>query len=122
MEIGSLKSLVECFFKRAITAHNFAGRLHLWSQKTVNLRQLSKREDWRLDMNHGTFWMKAVFITQLCQTFSKDQTSRYLRHRNIGHLGQERNGPAGTRIDLNDIDLLIFDDELNIHHADTVQS
>ena len=66
--------------------------------------------------------MKTIFIAQLCQTFSKNQTSRYLRHRNIGHLGQERNSPTGTRIDLNDIDLLILDDELNIHHTNTVQS
>ena len=66
--------------------------------------------------------MEAIFIAQIYQTFSKDQTSRYLRHRNIGYLGQERNSPAGPRIDLNDIDLLILDDELNIHHTNTVES
>ena len=66
--------------------------------------------------------METVFIAQLCQAFPKNQTGRYLRHRNIGHLGQERNSPAGPWIDLNDIDLLIFDDELNIHHANTVES
>ena len=38
MEIGSLKSLVERFFQSAVTAHDFAGRLHLRSQKTINLR------------------------------------------------------------------------------------
>ena len=66
--------------------------------------------------------MKTVFIAQLRQAFPKNQTSRYLRHRNISHLGQERNSPAGPWIDLNDIDLLILDDELNIHHANTVES
>ena len=54
----------------------------------------------------------------MADLLSEDHAGRKRHDRDPRHLADVRNGTAGARIDLDDVDILILDDELNVHHTD----
>ena len=73
-------------------------------------------------MNVFAFRIKAIFVTLLCQRFTKNQVCSHLSHWNIRYLRQEWHGTAGTWIHLDYINRFALDNELNIHHTNTVKT
>ena len=73
-------------------------------------------------MNTTTFWVKPILVTKLFKTLTKYQLSRYLSHWDICYFRKEWNSTTGTRVYFNDVDFLILDNKLNIHHPKTVEA
>ena len=54
---------------------------------------------------------------ELGQRRAERDPDRQLDHRHAGHLRHERHGPRGARVDLDQVDAVVADDELGVDEA-----
>ena len=122
VEVRCFKGFIERFFKSHICTHNFTSWFHFRSKETIYLSQFCEWKDWCFDMDMVTFWIKTIFVTLLSQWFTKNQVCSNLSHWDISHLRQEWYCTAGTWVNLDNIDCFVLNNELDVHHTDTVKT
>src|SRR5215510_7006385 len=108
LEIGLAEVVIE--------AHYLARGFHLRPQDRVDARELDEREDRFLDRD---VWQVAPVpghpgLERLAEGGARCD----LGERQPDRLGDERDGPGGTRIHLEDVDRVVADRELDVDEAD----
>mgnify|MGYP000337883412 CR=1 FL=1 len=99
--------------------HDLAGRLHLRSQQGVDAGEFHERK-------HGLFHIVVpghdLAGNALVAQGAAHHTARAdLGQRLSGRLGDEGYGTRGTRIDLEQIDVLALDRKLGVHESDHLE-
>src|SRR5262245_58894336 len=108
LEIGLAEVVIE--------AHHLARGFHFRPQARVDARKLDEREDRFLDRD---VWQVAPVPGHPgLERLAEGGTRRDLGERQPDRLGDERDGPGGTRIHLEDVDRVVADRELDVDEAD----
>ena len=82
---------------------------------------LEKEKTGALTAMFGWFGCRAVLVALVGEAAAERRPHRGLDHRDAGDLAEIGDGARGARVDLDDIRLIVFDDELDVHQADDVQ-
>jgi len=98
-------------------ADDLAGGLHPGPRDGSTPRKLGGRERRRLDRHEGGRRPQTALPAHLGQGRSEGDPDRELDHRDAGDLRQERDRSRGARVDLDEIDAVVADDELCVDEA-----
>src|SRR4029077_2439491 len=98
----------------AIDAHHFAGRSHLRAEHGVDAREAGEGEHRFL---HADVTELPLFQIEIRKLLAGHQPRRDFRHRRADHLGDERHGARCARVDLEHVNVAVFDGVLNVHQA-----
>src|SRR5512144_2103936 len=99
-----------------VDAHDLAGRLHLRPQDRVHPRELDEREHRLLHRDVRDLALLGEPLRG--QRPTEHHVGGQLGQRDADGLGDEGYGAGGTRVDLEDEDLLVLDRELDVEEAD----
>ena len=114
LEARGDESLEERLLDGLADAQNLARRLHLGTQLAVDVVELFKTEYWNLDRDIGRIGIQPRAVTELFQLRAHHDLGRKLNHGHPRHLGNIGNGARSTRIDLDDVQLVLIDEVLDI--------
>ena len=102
----------------AVDAHDLARRAHLGTEDGIDAGEASEREHGLL---HGDMVELGGPQAEARQRLAGHDLGRNRSHRLADHLGDERHGARGTRVDFEDVHGAILDRELHIHQPDDFQ-
>ena len=88
-----------------IDAHHFACGLHLGPQVSIDPDQLRHRKNWGLDRDQVLSRPEAGCVTEVRQRLAEHHLNGETDHRYTCYLREERDGAAGTWIDLEDVNV-----------------
>jgi hypothetical protein len=114
---GFVKSLVKGFCNTKALTCGF----HLRSEADICTSDLLKGEYRHLDRKVLCFLLKSRCIAQLFDLAAKDDSCCKRNDRNSGYLADVRYCTAGTRVNLDHIYILTYNDELDIDHTDNMK-
>jgi hypothetical protein len=125
--VGSLERFGEGGFEGLVDSHNLARGLHLGAEVGINAYQFGHREDGGFNGHKILIRPEAGLTTERPERFAQHHLDGEPDHGDAGDLGQEGDRAAGTRIDLEDVDLRAFtvgcpaigthDHVLNVHQS-----
>ena len=117
--VGRDQGLVVGPAEVVVDPHHLAGRLHLGPEHGVDARQLVEREEHLLDRDvvEG-----ALLVPEVGERPADHHLRRDLRERDPGRLGDERHGPRGPRVRLEDVDRIVLDRELEVDEPDHAEA
>ena len=113
-EICRSQTLEQRFCHRLTDTENFTRGLHFRTEDGVCVVELFKGEDGNLDRVVRRRSVKTRAVAEICQLFAEHDLCRKVDHRNIGNLGDIRNGSRCTRVDLDDIQLTLVNEVLDV--------
>ncbi len=96
---------------------HLAGRLHPGPDRRVDAAQLGRREGRRLDRHERRRREQPAVPAELRERRPERDPHRQLDHRDAGDLGEERHRPRRARVDLDQVDAVVADDELGVDEA-----
>ena len=108
------KAFEERLLDRFADAEHLARRLHLGPELRIDVVQLFKGEHGHLDGDIRRRTVQPRSVTEFFQLLPDDDLGRKLNHGHARDLGDIRNSARSTRIDLDDIQLVVVDQELNV--------
>ena len=110
-------SLVKGTSIMIINTHYLASGLHLRPKGNIYISHLVKGEYWCLYSHIRLWWYQAGMEAQLLQRCTKSNLSCHIHHLYISNLAQEWYSSGGTRIYLDNINLIIYHNVLNVHQT-----
>ena len=95
--------------------HDLAGRFHLWPESDVDPGEADEGKDrfFHAVMLGHDFFRKAELLERLA---GHDLGGEFCQ-RHADGLADKRDRPRGARVDFQDIDVFVFDRELDVHQA-----
>ena len=109
--------LVECSCVVIVNSHDLACRFHLRSEGNIDILHFGKGKYGSFDGNIRFGRHKTGEVAHLLQRVPHGCTRRQIDHLHIRNLAQKRNGATRTRIDLDDIDLIVDHDVLDVEQS-----
>ena len=88
---------------------NLPGRFHLRTKLGVQVRQLFKGEDRDLYRVVGGHFVQPGPVSHVRELFPQHSPRRQVHHGHPRHLADIGDGPGGSGVDLNDIQLPVVD-------------
>ena len=114
-----LQCLVERAGEFVVVADRLARGLHLRRQVRIHAADLGEREGRGFDVPALLLLAVDFGDAQLAERLAQNHLRGDVCHGHARRLGKERHGTRRTRIDLDDIDLVVFvEDELDVIEAD----
>ena len=115
----------ECFVKSLVEGLSNTKALtcgfHLRSKADICASDLLEGEYRHLDCEVLCFFLKSRCVTKLFDLMSKDNSCCKRNDRDSCYLADVRYCTAGTRVNLDHIYILAYNDELNIDHTDNMK-
>lgn len=102
-----------------VDAHDFAGALHFGAEDDVHAGEFAEGEDGFFDavVRGDDFGGEAEFF----ERFAGHDFGGEFGQRDADGFANEGRGAGGTRIDLDDVEVVAFDGELHVHQAADVE-
>ena len=111
--------LEEGAFKGGVAAHDLTGRAHFRPKDRVHAREAGEGQN---GLFHGERVDIGIDQIKRGQFLTGHDARGDRRDRRVHRLGHKGHGARGTRVHLNQVDLTVFDCELDVHQADHVQT
>ena len=107
--------LAKAISNERVEAHHLAGRFHLRAEHGVDAGEAREREHRLLDRDDACRSARAE--VEAGEAFAGHDARRDLGDRQADHLGDERHGARGARVDLEHVDVAVLDGVLHVHQA-----
>ena len=103
----------------AVKSHDLARGAHFWPKQRINTGEACEGQN-RL-FHRKAFDAGGIHQVEIAQGFTGHNSGSNSCNRAAHGFGHEGYGAAGARIDLDQVNLAIFDRELHIHQSDNIQ-
>ena len=114
---GTGDSLVQSTGIMIVDAHNLAGGLHLRAKGNIHVSHLVEGEYRCLDSHIRLRRNQPGLVAQLLQGSPQCHLGSHIHHLHISYLAEERHSTGGTRIYLDNVNLIISHNILDVHEA-----